>query len=240
VEISACRIEPDGARSWFDRRVDPQCPIPPEATAVHGISNEDVEGKPTFPEIAADVERFFAGADLAGFNLGGFDVPALDAEFRRAGIDAGLDHRPRVDAMTIFHRKEPRDLSAAVRLYLTREHEGAHSARSDVEATVEILEQQVRRYSDLPQTVEELDAWCKAPPAGALDVGRRFVWRGEHAVVNFGPHRNKFLRDVAGDPDGRGFLKWILGKDFDDDVKSIVRDALDGTFPVRSTTRPDR
>jgi DNA polymerase-3 subunit epsilon len=231
VEISACRLDPDGSRGWLDHRVNPGMPIPPEATAIHGISDHDVAAAPRFEDLADDIEAFFEGADLGGFNVARFDLPVLDAEFRRVGRDADLTARRVVDVMTIFHRKERRDLGAAVRLYLGREHDGAHAARADVEATVGILEAQVRRYADLPGTVEELDAWCKAPPPGALDHGRRLVWSAGEAVVNFGPHRGRTLREVAADADARGFLRWILGKDFDADVKRIVADALDGKFP---------
>lgn len=231
VEISACRLDPDGGRTWLDHRVNPGIPIPPEAAAIHGISDEDVADAPRFDDLADEIEAFFEGADLGGFNVARFDLPALDAEFRRVGRDVGLTGRQVVDVMTIFHRKERRDLGAAVRLYLGREHDGAHAARADVEATVGILEAQVRRYDDLPGTVEGLDAWCKAPPPGALDHGRRLVWSAGEAVVNFGPHRGRTLREVAADPDARGFLRWILGKDFEADVKRIVADALDGRFP---------
>ena len=231
VEISACRLEPGGSRAWLDHRVNPGAPIPPEATAIHGISDQDVADAPSFEQLADDIEAFLEGADLGGFNVARFDLPALDAEFRRAGRDAALTERRVIDVMTIFHRKERRDLGAAVRLYLGREHDGAHAARADVEATVGVLEAQVRRYADLPGTVEELDAWCKAPPPGALDHGRRLVWNDAEAVVNFGPHRGRSLREVAADPEARGFLRWILGKDFDADVKRIVADALDGKFP---------
>ena len=231
VEISACRMEPDGGRAWLDHRVNPGVAIPAGATAIHGISDADVANAPGFDELASEIEAFFEGADLGGFNVARFDLPVLDAEFRRAGRDPGLAGRQVVDVMTIFHRMERRDLGAAVRLYLGREHDGAHAARADVEATVGILEAQVRRYADLPETVEGLDAWCKAPPPGALDHGRRLVWTAGEAVVNFGPHRGRTLQDVAADPEARGFLRWILGKDFDDDVKGVVREALEGRFP---------
>ena len=41
-----------------------------------------------------------------------FDVPLLDREFRESGLDLALAQRRIVDVMTIFHRKEPRDLTA--------------------------------------------------------------------------------------------------------------------------------
>ena len=84
-----------------------------------------------------------------------------------AATDAKKRTRRIVDAMTIFHRKERRDLTAAVRLFLDRDHTGAHSAEADVIATAEVLDAQLERYSDLPRAVEDLDRWIRRVSPGA-------------------------------------------------------------------------
>jgi DNA polymerase-3 subunit epsilon len=162
VEISVLKVAPDGSREGRTRRINPGRPIPPEATAVHGIRDEDVRDSPQFRQIARSLLEFLEDADLAGYNVRRFDAPILDREFRDCGMDLGLSRRRVIDAMTIFHRKEPRDLSAAVRLFLGRPHEGAHSAEADVAAAAEVLDAQLERYPDLPRTVEALDTWCGA------------------------------------------------------------------------------
>jgi DNA polymerase-3 subunit epsilon len=206
VEIGVLRIEPDGERQLRTRRVNPERAIPAEATAVHGIHDEDVRDEPTFK-----------------FNLRRFDVPLLDRELRDCGLDLGLGGRRIVDAMTIFHRKEPRNLSAAVRFYLEREHEGAHGAQADLTATLEVLEAQLERYTDLPRSVEELDAWTKTRP-DAIDESGKFVRRGDDVVFAFGKHRGRSLRDVAAQaPD---YLDWVVGSDFPEDAKQLVREVL--------------
>ena len=120
VEITLTRIEPGGERVTRTRRINPECPIPPGATAVHGIREEDVRDEPPFRRIARGLLDLLADADIAGFNVRRFDLPLLDRELRECDLDLKLDGRRIVDAMTIFHRKEPRDLSAAVRHYLGR------------------------------------------------------------------------------------------------------------------------
>ena len=157
VELSALRIAPDGSRETRSRRVNPERPIPPEATAVHGIRDEDVTDEPAFRQIARSFLDWLEDADLAGFNVCRFDLILLERELRECGLDLRVGERRVIDAMTIFHRKERRDLTAAVRFYLGREHEGAHSADADVAATVEVLDAQLERYDDLPRSVEELD-----------------------------------------------------------------------------------
>ena len=82
-------------------------------------------------------------------------------EFRDCGLDLSIAERRVIDVMSIFHRKERRDLTAAVRFYLGRDHAGAHQAQSDILAALEVLDAQLERYPDLPRTVEELDVWTR-------------------------------------------------------------------------------
>lgn len=228
IEIAVLRIEPDGSRTMRTRRVHPECPIPAEATAVHGIGDEDVRDEPPFRRVARGLLELLEGADLAGFNVRRFDLPLLERELRDCGLDLGLAGRRVIDAMTIFHRMEPRDLSAAVRHYLGRDHEGAHAAEADTTATLEILDAQLARYPDLPRTVEELHEWTR-PRRGGVDEQGKFVQERGEVVLAFGKHRGRPLSAVAAEaPD---YLRWILGTDFPDDAKELVRRALGEQAP---------
>jgi len=226
VEIAVLRLEPDGERTVRTRRVNPERPIPAGASVVHGIHDEDVADEPPFRRVARGLLELLDGADLAGFNLRRFDVPLLDREFRECGLDLGLAGRRVVDVMTIFHRKEPRNLSAAVRFYLGREHEGAHGAEADLLATFDVLEAQLERYEDLPRSVDELDGWTRPHP-DAADDGGKFLQRGDDVVFSFGKHRGKTLDEVA--REAPGYLDWILGTDFPEDAKRLVRQALEAS-----------
>jgi DNA polymerase-3 subunit epsilon len=229
VEISVLRIDPDGSRESRTRRINPERPIPPEATAVHGIRDADVTGEPTFRQIARGLLDFLKGADLAGFNIRRFDLPLLEREFRECGLDLDLRGRRVVDAMTVFHRKEPRDLQAAVRFYLGREHEGAHGAEADVAASAEVLDAQLERYEDLPRTVEGLDEWCEPVRPDAVDRSGKFIWKGGEAVFAFGRYQGRSLKEIAGNK--RDYLEWILRSDFPSDAKELVSRALRGEIP---------
>jgi DNA polymerase-3 subunit epsilon len=226
VEIAIVRLELDGGREATTRRIHPERPIPAEATAVHGIRDEDVSGAPTFGQVAREILDVLQDADLAGFNVRRFDVPLLDREFRDCGLDLALVKRRIVDAMTIFHKKEPRDLTAAVRFFLDRDHAGAHGAEADVQASIEVLEAQLARYPDLPRTIEALDAYCYPVPAGAVDRGGKFVLRDGEVVFAFGKQKGRALREVARVQ--RDYLEWILKQDFPEDARLLVEKALRG------------
>jgi DNA polymerase-3 subunit epsilon len=226
VEIALVRLDPGGERASLTRRVHPGRPIPPEATAIHGIRDVDVADAPKFPEIARELLAVFKDADLAGFNVRRFDVPLLDREFRECGLDLALATRRIVDAMTIFHKKEARDLSAAVRFFLDREHAGAHGAEADVLATIDVLQAQLRRYPDLPRTIEALDAFCNPAPPGAVDRSGKFVLREGQVVFAFGRQKGRALSEVA--TMQRDYLEWILKQDFPEDARALVEKALRG------------
>jgi DNA polymerase-3 subunit epsilon len=233
VEIAVLRVEPDGSSQARARRIDPGVPIPPEATAVHGITDQDVRGEPTFAGLAKSLAALLEGCDFAGFGVARFDLRLLEAEFHRAEVPFSLEGRSVVDALRIFHDRERRDLAAACRLYLGREHEGHHGAEADARAALEVLEGQLARYPDLPGEVETLSESYGLPRRDPswIDADGKLVWQEGEAAVSFGKHRGRSLRElVAEEPD---YLDWILQKDFSDEVKSIVGEAKAGRFPVR-------
>jgi len=241
VEFAGVKLHPDGRRETFRTLVNPKEPIPPEASHVHGITDDTVRDAPTFAETAREIILFLAGADLAGYNIHRFDLPILRAELERCDMELPLEDVRVIDAQVIFFNREPRDLSAAVRFYCDRDHAGAHGALPDSEATLDVVLAQIGRYPDLPADVEGLAS--ESITSGSeryVDAARRFIWRHGEAYFNFSVHKGKSLREVAEGADTRGFLKWILQKDFPEDVKMIVREALEGRYPRRESITRDR
>jgi DNA polymerase-3 subunit epsilon len=230
VEVALVTLYPDGRRERWVQRVNPETRIPLEATAVHGIRNEDVETCPPFRKIAGELVRRIGDADLCGFNIHGFDLRILQAEFARCGEKFAMENRQVVDAQVIFHKHEPRDLAAAVRFYLGREHLGAHGAEPDAEATLDVLLAQLARYDDLEPNVASLATYSRRRDDRYADPDRKLEWRDGEACFTFGKHAGRTLRDVVGsDPE---YIDWVLTKDFPEPLREILRNALDGRFPV--------
>ena len=224
VEIACVKIHPDGRREVWVRRYRPGIPIPAASTAIHGISDADVAAEPLFREGAAELAAFLEGCDLAGYNIAGFDLPVLRAEFLRAGVDFDVSNRRLVDAQRIFFSREPRHLAAAARFYCQSEHEGAHGALADAQMTLRVLEGQLARYAELPRSVAELhELFCAGIDQDLDPEGRFRMVKGE-PTVNFGRNRGRSLRDMSRDEPG--FFKWILKGDFSEAVKSIAKKYL--------------
>jgi len=229
VELGAVKLNPDGTRERWVRRVNPEMRIPVEATAVHGITNADVEGCPTFRRVADEFVRWVGDADLCGFNIHNFDLKILKAECARCGVEFPMEGRRIIDVQVIFHSREPRDLTAAVRFYTDREHRDAHGAAADAEATLDVLLAQLERYKDLDRTAAGLDAASRRSLSRWVDPDRKLEWRDGQACLTFGKHAGKSLKDViAADPP---YVDWILERDFPDALKAIIAEAREGRFP---------
>ena len=156
VEISMAKIMPDGEEIVKTRKLNPEMHIPEEATAIHGITDEDVKDCPTFAQVAKSLEQFIRGCDFGGFNSNRFDLPGLVEEVRRAGVDVDFKRRKFIDVQNIFHKKEQRTLVAAYKFYCDKDLDDAHSAEADTLATYEVLKAQLERYPDLENDIDKL------------------------------------------------------------------------------------
>ncbi|TPV94792.1 MAG: 3'-5' exonuclease [Myxococcales bacterium FL481] len=230
IELCLLRVCPlpvaiEAPRSW---RVNPEMKIPSESTKIHRLTDDDVRDAPKFADIADDILALIRDADLAGFSVSRFDVRVLLNEFARCGKGLSASEVRVVDSQVIFHRREPRDLSAAMRYYADKPLPDAHTAEADTIASLEVFAGQLRRYEDLPIDVDQLHDISATINAGFVDSARRFVWRDEEPVFNFGKLKDKPLRWAAADPNEREYLRWILQQPFEDDTKAVVREALEG------------
>ena len=151
IQLSFIKVLPDGIEERCNYLVNPGRPIKPEITALTGISDETVAAAPTFKQLAATLQQKFTGCDFAGFNSNHFDIPLLAEEFLRAGVDFDFSRCRLIDAQTIFHKMERRNLAAAYKFYVGRKMEDdfeAHRADQDTEATYRVLQAELDHYTE--------------------------------------------------------------------------------------------
>jgi DNA polymerase-3 subunit epsilon len=247
IQISYIKVYPDGREERGNELVNPEKPIEPIITQLTGISNEDVKDKPTFKQLGASLAEKFTGCDFAGFNSNHFDIPLLAEEFLRAGIDFDFNKSKMIDAQTIFHKMERRNLAAAYKFYCGRKMEEdfeAHRADQDTEATYRVLMGELDKYApganEDPEKVLENDMTKLAEFSRVnnnVDFAGRIVW-GEvkdrngnpvldadgnpklTEVFNFGKHKGIPVADVLHiDP---GYYSWILAGDFTYNTKQVL------------------
>jgi DNA polymerase-3 subunit epsilon len=221
VEISVIKLGLNGDRDVKTKRVNPQMPISPTATERHGITDEMVKDCPTFAQIAKGVLDFISGCDIAGYNINNFDLRILNNEFARVGIEWDYSGVNFIDVCNIARRKEPRNLSWATRFYCDKVHDDAHSAESDANTALDVLLAQSDMYSDLPNNVAEL-AFFSNYDKPMLDLSGKLSLDADGDVVfTFGKHRNEKVKDNF------DYAKWMIGADFGQGTKRILRKILE-------------
>jgi DNA polymerase III subunit epsilon len=219
VEISIIKLMPDGSEEVMTRLVNPLRPIPAEAAAVHGITDEKVANEPSFEEIGPEVIRFLGDSDLSGFNCLKFDVPLLMEEFLRNGLDLDMRKRRVVDVQNIFHKMEQRTLVAAYKFYCNGDLTNAHSAEADTRATKDVLLAQVQRYAELENDVQFLHDFGKR--GNAVDFAGHILENEEgEPVFSFGKYKGVSVVKVL--RENPGYYGWMLDAQFPAYTKKVL------------------
>ena len=232
VEICILRASIDGSTKIKTLRINPEMEIPPEVIEIHGITNEDVKDCPVFREAAHELMQFLHGCDLAGYNSNHFDIPLLVEEFLRAEVDFEVKGRRLIDVQNIFHRMEPRNLSAAYQFYCEKELFNAHSAEADTIATYEILKAQLDKYQGkqikdkqgnlITPVVNDMDALTKfSMRSRNVDLVGHIVYNSKEVeVFNFGKHKGKPVAEVfQNEP---SYYNWIMKSEFPRSTKKVI------------------
>ncbi|MDR1456414.1 MAG: 3'-5' exonuclease [Tannerella sp.] len=219
VEISILKVSPDGKEESRTRRINPEMPIPPDATRIHGITDEDVKDCPTFKAVARSLAALIEGCDLAGFNSNRFDIPLLAEEFLRCDVDIDLSKRKFVDVQTIFHKMEQRTLAAAYKFYCNSDLDHAHSAENDTRATYEVLKAQLDRYPDLQNDIKSLSEFSSF--TNNVDFAGRMIYNSKkEEVINFGKYKGRLVTEVLSiDP---SYYTWVMNGDFSLNTKKLL------------------
>ena len=219
VEISILKVFPKGNEKKKTWLVNPEIPISPQATAIHGITNEKVSDKPIFKSIAKDVCSWIKDSDLGGFNSNRFDIPILAEELLRSGIDFDMKNRQSVDVQTIFHKMEQRTLTAAYKFYCNKDLKNAHSAEADTLATYEVLKSQLDKYSSLENDTKFLAEFSTRQKFADFAGFIRYDSVGDECF-SFGKHKGKKVRNVL--VDEPGYYGWLLDADFPLYTKKVL------------------
>lgn len=232
VEIALIKINIDGTEEEKLLKINPEMPIPEEASSIHGIYDEDVKDEPTFKEVAKTLAKFLEGCDLGGFNSNRFDIPLLAEEFLRAEIDIDFKKRKFIDVQAIFHKMEKRTLVAAYKFYCNKELTDAHSAMADTKATYEVLKSQLDRYEGVEY--EDVKGKKSAPVVNDMeklsefssydrnvDFAGRIVYDEKGVeVFNFGKNKGVPVEKVL--QEQPGYFGWMLNSEFPLYTKKVL------------------
>ena len=242
VQVALIGADADGNPIHHDILVNPQRPIPRDASRVHGIYDQDVRSKPVFKECANELAELMEGAVIVGHNARKFDMPLLQNEFYRCGISPP---KPLVVLDT---------LEAVRRLKIPRPHNlgaqcarhgidlsNAHDAAADAAACLLLLWKVMRDHpSSFRRSLQEIEEWLISGEVRkdeselgraltdleSLDKnGRVRIDEGAY-IVAFGRHRGKDLQSIERE-DPR-YVDWLISANGieDDAAREILSELV--------------
>ena len=247
IQLSYIKIYPDGTEERNNFLVNPGRHIPEFVSDLTGIDDERIKDAPSFKQLSTTLAETFKGCDFAGFNSNRFDVPLLAEEFLRVGVDFDFSKCRLIDAQTIFHKMERRNLAAAYEFYCGRKMEEdfeAHRADQDTEATYRVLMGELDMYTTerqedadriLPNDMDYLAEFSKQNDN--VDFAGRIVWAPVNGkdgkpltdkdgkpqmqeIFNFGKYKDMPVAEVLKkDP---GYYSWMLAAEFPNNTKQVL------------------
>lgn len=218
VQIGAIKYKTDGTIEEKDVLINPECDIPLEASEVHGITNEMVKDSPKFKQIAVNFRKWLENCDFAHYNGDSFDLPLMNAELVRAGLDPIDWEFNSVDVLKLYRQMYPNTLSDVYTRLTGKEPENAHNAVFDLYMTKEILDVLTKDLED--KSTEAVDLLLQGDKK-RYDIAGKMYLDSEGVVRwNFGKVKDQ---PVTSD---RGFSNWFLGQNFPQESKNKLRNCF--------------
>ncbi len=220
VQIGVVKMFPNSEKEVKNYLVNPNMSIPTEASEIHGIYDKDVKNKPDFSKYAKNLNKYFEGCDIGGYNSNRFDIPLLIEEFKRSGIDFKVKDRNYIDVLKLEVLLNPRTLSAVYERYMGKELEEAHDASIDVEATIDIFGKQIE-HRDLPETISEIDIFSQDGKE-RVDIAGKLSKIENEICWTFGKWKDKPIRNEL------GYVSWYLKQDVPSETRKIIQEICYG------------
>lgn len=220
IQFAGIRIEPMGLTTPLQFLCKPKSSISSQASAVHGIYEQDLQDKPPFSSFLDDITQLFKKADVGGYNIARFDLPILDKQLRQEGHRNILNEANIIDSYQLFTKHFPRTLTQAVTYYTDENLDNAHDAMSDVQANIAVLAKQLKKEDH--QKIDQIAEQFQLAANQRVGFSNLIMIDDQNQyIINFGKHKGKNVKDLP-----KSFIQWVLSKDFPDEVKDLLTNYL--------------
>lgn len=219
VQIAGVKVNTDGTRETKNVLINPEIPIPVEASEVHGITDDMVKDAPTFKQLSRGIASWFDGCDVCGFNNDNYDNNLLLSEMDRVGVEFSFEGVNTVDVIKLYRELFPNTLEAIYKRLFKKELEGAHDALNDVTATLDVLEKILPKEL---KTAKQIDEFLQGGKK-RVDMGGK-MYEDENGDIRWNFSKNKDMLVTA----DKGFCDWFLRTDFPKESKNKLKEILNG------------
>lgn len=178
IEIGIIRFERGEVIETYGELISPGCALPEEVTKITGIKPEDLEGKPTFAELAHEIWSRIQDVGIVAYNLS-FDKGFVSEELKRVGLE-WPEEAPTLDPLIFarqFFKNHPRKNLSAISKLLGIPLEEAHRATHDATVAGHVLYAFEDRLPERLQDMLVLQAQWEAAQASETSH-----WKGNFSL----------------------------------------------------------
>ncbi len=207
VDIGAVLIRNGKIEKTWETTINPGIPIPPQASAIHHLTDEHVAGSPSLESIADTLTDLADSASV---------IAAHNADFDRPFIPT-LSERPWMCTYRLARHVWPNApghsnqfLRYWLKLKVELDGKNTHRALPDALVTARVLGAEIESYhkNSGKDSVEALIEYVASP----ISVQK----------IYFGKYFGQLISDVPAD-----YLQWALSTDAYDTVKQKLKDDPD-------------
>jgi DNA polymerase-3 subunit epsilon len=204
IEVAATCFDFDQIYWEMESLIDPQCPISEESMAIHHITQDMVQGKPTIAQFLPALLKKIDKHIIVGHGIR-FDIEILAVAADRHSIPCHLRQNHSIDTLRMarLYGESPVNSLEQLRKHFNIPLEGAHRAMSDVIVNMAVFKQLAKRYRTTQQLFEAL---AKPILLKTMPLGK---------------HKGRLLKDIP-----LQYLQWVAKKDFDQDLLYSIRSEL--------------
>lgn len=202
IEIAAARFTiQDGVIENFETLIDPKRNIPEESLAIHKISADMLEGKPTIEMILPKLLDFLKDDIIIGHQVL-FDITMVANAAKRAHITTNLEKRVYIDTLRLgrSYGDSPNNSLAQLARHFNVSFDESHRAMSDVLTNIAVFKYLVHRYN----TIEEVFKLLSRP------IKMKYM--------PLGKYKGRLFSDIP-----LTYLSWAVNMDFDQDLLYSLR-----------------
>lgn len=204
IEVAVASFTLDQILEEFESLVNPLQQIPKESIAIHHITQEMVQGKPSIAEIFPTISSLIGNRVIVGHCIK-FDIDILENEAKRVQVESPFKNNISFDTLRLarLYGESPSNSLEVLRGHFNIQPEGAHRAMSDVIVNIQVFKRLVHRF----RTVEEIQAVLSKPIA--------------MKTMPLGKHKGRSFKDIPLD-----YLHWAAHQDFDQDLLFSLRSEI--------------
>lgn len=204
IEVAAICFDYQQVYWEIESLIDPECPIPESSIAIHHITPDMIQGKPTIGKFLPELLKLISDHIIVGHGVG-FDIEILAVAAERHGVACQLKQNRYLDTLRMarLYGESPINSLEQLRKHFNIPLEGAHRAMNDVVVNREVFKHLAKRYKTTEQLFEALS--------------RPILLK----TMPLGKHKGRLLKEIP-----LQYLQSLVKKDFDQDLLFSVRSEL--------------